>query len=206
MENQENSKNGRVNEVELHAHKSDNGAENETDKDSLVEREGSTTTLHIDIGLMKDEQPVKKGIELFTLCCVTICCFLPLSVSCISLGVKGSSCDHVDVSTNLNVAQWITVEGVLLIATPLLMITCLFVSSVCRCLLMVVFVLFSLSWSIVGSFVLWKANLDCIKKGEIMMTLAVLLWLFSWSQSPMILKGVEKEDVQEYTSPMEQID
>ncbi len=126
------------------------------------------------------------GIASCVACCIFVIC-APLAITSIALSVQnGGVCDNLDVGTNLTVAKWLLGSGVASLIVTFFLCTSVFfmmtgsvVAKLFAIVITIINTLFGLAWFIVGAFVLFRSNIDCIHEGVTYVSFALAMWCIS---------------------------
>ena len=112
---------------------------------------------------------MNRGIFFWFAFCTFVVCS-PLAIASIALNQNGVSggCDHLDLGTTLTVAQWLLGCGVAGLVVGYILCVCLF--------FMRNNFLFGVNWSIIGVFVIFHTDIECIHEGITNVSFALGLW------------------------------
>jgi len=129
-----------------------------------------------------------RKIAIFTLFCLILVLTLPLAITTIVMGaIKPGNCDKTD-EMNLNVSTYLIVNGSTNLIFSIIIVTCLFciyfekkqtLFLLILTIFLILYVLFSTAWLIIGGVILFRSNIECIKEESTHVIFALALWSIS---------------------------
>ena len=119
---------------------------------------------------------------------VTVVIMLPIGIADIVLGVTHpGKCDYKD-RMGLTVGQYLLGAGIASCAICVISVACYiallheqskYIGTACIITLTVISILFGTAWFIVGSVILFRANIECIRIGSTHVVYALVMWIIA---------------------------
>lgn len=124
-----------------------------------------------------------------TIAAILICliiCTLPLSITSIVLGaIRPGNCDN-KTQFGMDTGQYLIGSGISSIISLLIYIVPFiflyftgneFVGTIVLLVVSIIVILFDIIWFIIGGFVLFQSNIECIKSGSSHVVYCLVLWI-----------------------------